>query len=65
MSLISLLITIAVIGVIAWAIESYVPMDDNIRKMFRIAAVVGVVIYLCVAFGVCGHIHDVQVPRLN
>ena len=33
MSLISLILTIIVIGVLLWLINTYIPMDDKIKKI--------------------------------
>ena len=65
MSLISLVVTLIVVGVLLWLVNTYIPMDGKIKKILNIVVVVAVVLWLLVAFGVLGTIHDVQVPRIQ
>jgi hypothetical protein len=52
MDLISLIITLVVVGVVLWLINTYVPMDPKIKKVLNVA-VVGLVI-LWLLFSVLG-----------
>lgn len=52
MSLIYLLLILALIGVITWAIITYIPMPQGIKTLIVIVAVVGCVLYVMGAFGV-------------
>jgi Fe2+ transport system protein B len=65
MSLISLVVTLIVVGVLLWLINTYIPMDGKIKKILNIVVVICVVLWLLSAFGVLGHTHDVQVPQLR
>lgn len=64
MSLLSLVITLVVIGVLLWAVNTYIPMDSKIKKILNIVVVVVVVIWLLYAFGIMGRAGSVQVPRI-
>lgn len=46
MDLISLIITLVVVGVILWLVNTYVPMDAKIKRILNIAVVVLVVLWL-------------------
>lgn len=46
MDLISLVITLVVIGVVLWLVNNYVPMDPKIRRILNIAVVVLVILWL-------------------
>lgn len=46
MDLISLVITLVVVGVVLWLVNNYVPMDPAIKKVLNIAVVVLVVLWL-------------------
>lgn len=46
MDLISLIITLVVVGVVLWLVNNYVPMDPAIKKVLNIAVVVLVVLWL-------------------
>ena len=65
MSLISLAITLIVIGVLLWLVNTYIPMDGKIKKILNVVVVICVVIWLLSAFGVIGHSGDIQVPQLS
>lgn len=61
--MISLIITLAVIGFILYLICTYVPMDARIKQLIVIVAIICIVVYLLRAFGIWGS--DVPVPRLR
>lgn len=46
MAIISILITLIVVGVLLWLIETYIPMDDGIRKIIRAVVIILVVLWL-------------------
>ena len=61
MSLISLVVTLIVVGVLLWAVNTYIPMDPTIKKILNIVIVIAVVLWLLAAFGVLGHMNSVRV----
>ena len=65
MSLISLLVTLIVVGVLLWLVNAYIPMDGKIKQILNIVVVVVVVLWLLSAFGVLGHGEDIRVPRVQ
>ena len=65
MSLLSLVITLIVVGVLLWCMNQYVPMDPKIKQIVNIVVVIAVVIYVLSAFGVLDSMHGVKVPRVN
>jgi hypothetical protein len=65
MSLISLAITLIVVGILLWLVNSYIPMDGKIKKILNVVVVICVVVWLLSAFGVIGHSGDIQVPRVR
>jgi len=52
MTLISLIITLVIVGVILWAVNAYIPMDGKIKQILNIVVVIGVVLWLLSAFGI-------------
>jgi len=60
MSLITLVITLIVVGVLLWLVNTYIPMDGKIKKILNIVVVVVVVLWLLNVFGVWGHLRDVR-----
>lgn len=65
MSLISLVITLVVVGVILWLINAYIPMDGKIKQILNIVVVIVVVLWLLSAFGILGHSGDIRVPQVR
>lgn len=65
MSLISLLVVLVVIGVVIWAVTTYIPMNLQIRNLIIIVGVIVAVVYVLNAFGIIGRFVNVQVPTLK
>jgi hypothetical protein len=65
MSLISLIGTLIVIGIILWLINSFIPMQGTIKRILNAIVVICVVIWLLQVFGVLDSFSGVQVPRLR
>lgn len=65
MSLISLIVTLIVIGVLLWLVNAYIPMDGKIKNILNIVVVICVVIWLLSVFGVIGHSGDIRVPQVR
>jgi hypothetical protein len=65
MSLISLVITLVVIGVLLWLINTYIPMDGKIKSILNAVVVICVVIWLLFAFGILNHSGDIRVPQVH
>lgn len=65
MPVISLIITLAVIGLILWAVNQYIPMDGKIKQILNVVAIICVVIWLLNVFGVLGGMHGAMVPTVK
>jgi hypothetical protein len=65
MSLISLIVTLIVVGVLLWLVNSYIPMDAKIKNILNVVVVICVIVWLLSAFGVLGHSGDIRVPQLH
>ncbi len=61
MSLIGLIITLVVVGVLLWLINNYVPMDPKIKTILNVVVVIVVVIWLLQTFGVLGSLRDLRI----
>jgi hypothetical protein len=65
MSLVSVLITLIVIGVLLGLVNSYIPMDGKIKGILNGVVVICVVIWLLFAFGILNHSGDIRIPRVG
>jgi hypothetical protein len=63
MSLVGLIVLLVVVGVILWAINTYIPMQDTVKKILNVAVVVALVLYLLSVFGVLHSVPDIHVGR--
>ena len=61
MSLISLIITLVIVGVIMYAINAYIPMEARIKNILNIVVVIVVILWLLSVFGVIGSISNIRV----
>jgi hypothetical protein len=63
MSLISVVIVLIVVGVLLWAANTYIPMDQKIKTIMNIVVVIAVVLWLLSAFGVLGSLDSIRIGR--
>ena len=61
MSLIGLVITLVVVGVLLWLINNYVPMDGKIKRIVNVVVVIVVVIWLLQALGLLGSLQNTRI----
>ena len=61
MPLIHLVIVLAIVGVILWVINSYIPMQTTIKKILNVVVVIVVVVWLVSVFGVIGNISAIRI----
>ena len=61
MSLIGLLVTLVVVGVLLWLLNNYVPMDGKIKSIINAVVVIVVVVWLLQTFGVMGSLQNVRI----
>jgi hypothetical protein len=59
-SLINLLIVLVLVGVLLWAINTYIPMDRKIKNILNIVVVI-IVLWLLQAFGVRGSLDNIRI----
>jgi hypothetical protein len=63
MSLLSLLLTLVVVGVLLWLVNTYIPMDAKIKRILNVVVVVVVVLWLLNAFGLFQQFGNLRVGR--
>jgi hypothetical protein len=61
MSLLSIILVIVVVGVLLWAINSYIPMDSKIKNILNVVVVIALILWLLQAFGILGSLSSVRV----
>jgi hypothetical protein len=63
MDLISLIAALIVIGVLLWLVNTYIPMDRQIKKILNGVVVIAVVIWLLNVTGLMDSLRGVRVGR--
>ncbi len=61
MPVLTILIVLIVAGVVLWLVNTYIPMDRQIKKILNIVVVIVVIIWLLRIFGVLDFLKDVTV----
>jgi len=61
MSLIGLVLTLVVVGVLLWLLNTYVPMDGKIKSIVNVVVVIVVVIWVLQAFGLLGSLQNIRI----
>ena len=63
MPLLQLVIVLIVVGVLLWAINSYIPMQATIKKILNVVVVIAVVLWLLSVFGIIGSLQGIHIGR--
>lgn len=61
MDLLSLIIVIVVIGVILWAVNTYLPLDPKIKQILNVVVVIALVLFILSLF--VGYFPKIHVGR--
>jgi hypothetical protein len=61
MSLIGLIVTLVIIGLLLWLINTYIPMDQKIKTILNVAVVIIVILWLIQAFGLLGPLGEIKI----
>jgi len=64
MTLLGLVVTLIVIGVLLWLVNAYIPMDAKIKNILNIVVVIVVVLWLLSVFGLLP-MANVPIPRVH
>jgi len=65
MPLVNVVVTLVVVGVLLWLINTYIPMQGTIKSILNIVVVVAVVLWLLYGFGIISHSGNVTLPTVK
>jgi hypothetical protein len=60
MSLLGVVLTLVVVGVLLWLLNNYVPMDSKIKSIVNVVVVIVVVVWLLQGFGLLGPLQNIR-----
>lgn len=61
MSLLNLIVTLIVVGVLLWMVNTYIPMDRKIKSILNIVIVIAVVLWILNGTGVMGDLGSMRI----
>ena len=61
MPLINIVVSLIVVGVLLWLVNTYIPMDGKIKRILNVVVVIVVVVWLLQVFGVLGALNGIHV----
>ncbi len=61
MSLLTIFLVLIVAGVLLWLVNSFIPMDGKIKRIFNIVVVIIVIVWLLKAFGLFNYLKDIHI----
>ena len=65
MPLMNVVVTLIVVGVILWLINTYIPMQSTIKSILNFVVIVVVILWLLYGFGILNHSGDVHMPTVK
>ena len=63
MPLIQLVLTLIVVGVLLWLVNSYIPMAGSIKTILNAVVIIVVVLWLLSVFGLIGELSNIRVGK--
>jgi hypothetical protein len=61
MPLITLIVTLVVVGLILWFINNYLPMDGKIKRILNVVVVIVVILWLLSVFGLIAPLSSIRI----
>jgi predicted membrane protein len=62
MSLLGVVLTLIVVGVVLWLINSFIPMQGTIKTILNIVVVIAVILWLLHGFGILNNAGEIHLP---
>lgn len=63
--MLGLIIVLIVIGLLLFAVNSYLPLDPKIKTIINVVVVICTVLYVLSAFGLFAGTANIPIPRLR
>jgi predicted membrane protein len=62
MPLLGVVLTLIVVGVVLWLINSFIPMQGTIKTILNVVVVIAVILWLLHGFGVLNNAGEIHLP---
>jgi len=63
MSVIQLIVTLVVVGVIMWLVNAYIPMQNTIKQILNVVIVIVAILFVLSAFGILRSFSGLRIGR--
>lgn len=63
MTLIHLIIVLAVVGLLLWLVNQYIPMEARIKSILNVVVIIAVILWLLSVFGVLPAMSGMRIGR--
>jgi len=63
--MIGLIITLVVVGLLLWVVETFIPMDAKVKLLLQVVVILILVLYALSFFGIISGIHETAPLRLR
>jgi hypothetical protein len=61
MPLLTVFLVLIMAGVLLWLVNTFIPMDGNIKKILNIVVVVVVIVWLLKVFEIFNYLKDIRI----
>ena len=61
MPLMTVVLTLVVVGVLLWLVNTYIPMDAKIKRILNVVVVIATVVWVLNVFGLFASLGNVRV----
>jgi hypothetical protein len=61
MPLLTVFLVLIMAGVLLWLVNTFIPMDGNIKKILNIVVVIVVIVWLLKVFGIFIYLKDIRI----
>jgi hypothetical protein len=62
MPLLTVVLTLIVVGVLLWLVNTFIPMAGSIKSILNAVVVIAVILWLLYGFGILSHSGDIHLP---
>jgi hypothetical protein len=62
MPIVNVVLTLIVVGVLLWLINTYIPMQSTIKSIINAVVVIAVILWLLYGFGIISNGGEVRLP---
>ncbi len=59
--MLSILVTLIVVGIVLWAINSFIPMDAKIKSILNVVVAALVIVWLLNVFGLLDRLNGIRI----